>query len=541
MTGVVGVHVGQAGVGTGEAMWDLLRREHGIMDSGYIHQESTPNGAPNAHKVMFQGVAPEKYSQKAVFMDTDPRTMDNVVSGPQGRLLQRGAAVSGRESTNGLYTCAKRQSGPEMAPTVMENVRKLTEAENGSPEGFLFTHSMAGGTGSGLTADMMDRLKEEYPKSNQVQLAVFPEQELKSKDSLFGFYNAGLMLKDTLDDPRTVILVDNPGVFRVLNSRSLKPINGNFLRSANQLLAHVASALTACTRFDGTSPILLGDLEAFLVPTNNLRFSTAAINPISQGYHNWNGNRNGNDNGNRNGNGNGNRNGNGNGRGNGYGNGMQPDKMETRDVTTGCFDPCAQLNSAAAVKGEPVISSSLVYRGENDKNEINRSIHQAVNQYDVRFGEGSHKGFKVGLAETAPSLVPFQEHKKANTSAALFLNTTALAVPFSYLNEVLQAMLDRRTNLHYYLENGEEMNDFSQAKDSLDMIVNEYKQHRGSNCPPCPPCINNNQVEQRELPRNWSYSYGVEGDVFNCNDVSELRQYACKCYRCYGSPPCPTR
>uniref|UniRef100_A0A0A9YZ44 Tubulin beta chain n=1 Tax=Lygus hesperus TaxID=30085 RepID=A0A0A9YZ44_LYGHE len=499
MTGVVGVHVGQGGVGAGEAMWDLLRREHGIMDSGYIHRGNSPNEAATSPNVMFQAQSPEKYYQKAVFMDTDPNTMDNVVSGPQGRLLQRGAAVSGREAANGLYSCAKRQSGPEMGPTVVENVRKLTEKENGAPEGFLFTHSMAGGTGSGLTADMLGRLKEEYPKSHQLQLAVFPEKELKSKDSLFGFYNAALMLKDTLDDPRTVILVDNPALLGILNSCSLKPINGNSYRSANQLLAHVASALTACTRFYGTSPILLEDLEAFLVPTNLLRFSSPAINPISQGC---------------------------------YCHGVQPEKMETRDVTTGCFDPRAQLNSATGVKGEPVISSSLVYRGKNDKDEINRSIHQAVNQYDVRFGEGIQKGFKVGLAETAPSLVPFQEHKKANTSAALFLNTTALAVPFSFLKEVIQAMLDRRTNLHYYLENGEEPNDFSQAQDSLQSLLDEYKSYRGQN-----PCKDRNQVGdpiqvgERENKRNWNYTHGVQ----------ELRQYACKCYRCYEDRPCPTR
>lgn len=66
--------------------------------------------------------------------------------------------------------------GPCVVPAATERIRKQTEAGDHSPEGFLFTHSMAGGSGSGLTAEMLQKLKDEYPKTPQVQIAIFPEQ-----------------------------------------------------------------------------------------------------------------------------------------------------------------------------------------------------------------------------------------------------------------------------------------------------------------------------------------------------------------------------
>lgn len=71
---MIGVHVGQAGAGAGDAMWELLRREHGIMNSGYL-MHGAYAGDTAAIRTMFQPLTPERYFCRAVFLDTDPKAI----------------------------------------------------------------------------------------------------------------------------------------------------------------------------------------------------------------------------------------------------------------------------------------------------------------------------------------------------------------------------------------------------------------------------------------------------------------------------------
>lgn len=49
------------------------------------------------------------------------------------------------------------------------------EAENSdSMEGFLFLHSIAGGTGSGLGSYLLENLSDRYPKKLMYTYSVFP-------------------------------------------------------------------------------------------------------------------------------------------------------------------------------------------------------------------------------------------------------------------------------------------------------------------------------------------------------------------------------
>lgn len=60
---------------------------------------------------------------------------------------------------------------------VTERVRKLTDNCSGL-QGFLIFHSFGGGTGSGLTALLMERLSVDYGKKAKLEFAVYPAPQV---------------------------------------------------------------------------------------------------------------------------------------------------------------------------------------------------------------------------------------------------------------------------------------------------------------------------------------------------------------------------
>jgi len=52
-------------------------------------------------------------------------------------------------------------------------------------QGFLIFHSFGGGTGSGFTSLLMERLNAEYGKKSNLEFAVYPAPQISSAVILF--------------------------------------------------------------------------------------------------------------------------------------------------------------------------------------------------------------------------------------------------------------------------------------------------------------------------------------------------------------------
>lgn len=65
----------------------------------------------------------------------------------------------------------------EIMDTVMDSCRKLTDNCDGL-QGFFVFHSFGGGTGSGFTSLMMEKLSTEYGKKCKLEFVVYPAPEV---------------------------------------------------------------------------------------------------------------------------------------------------------------------------------------------------------------------------------------------------------------------------------------------------------------------------------------------------------------------------
>jgi tubulin beta len=97
--------------------------------------------------------------------------MDSVRSGPFGQLFRPDNFVFGQSGAGNNWAKGHYTEGAELVDSVLDVVRKEAESCD-CLQGFQLTHSLGGGTGSGMGTLLISKIREEYPdrKFNQFDL-----------------------------------------------------------------------------------------------------------------------------------------------------------------------------------------------------------------------------------------------------------------------------------------------------------------------------------------------------------------------------------
>ena len=90
-----------------------------------------------------------KYVPRAVLVDLEPGTMDSVRSGPFGQIFRPDNFVFGQSGAGNNWAKGHYTEGAELVDSVLDVVRKEAESCD-CLQGFQLTHSLGGGTGSGM-------------------------------------------------------------------------------------------------------------------------------------------------------------------------------------------------------------------------------------------------------------------------------------------------------------------------------------------------------------------------------------------------------
>ena len=89
------------------------------------------------------------------------------------------------------------------------------EAEGSdSLEGFILTHSIAGGTGSGLGSFVIEKISDRFPKKISQTFSVFPNTD-QTSDVIVQPYNSVLTLKRLCLNADSVIVLDNTALNKI--------------------------------------------------------------------------------------------------------------------------------------------------------------------------------------------------------------------------------------------------------------------------------------------------------------------------------------
>ena len=103
---------------------------------------------------------------------------DEVRTGVYRKLFHPEQLLTGKEDAANNYARGHYTIGKEVVDLVLDRIRKLADQCTGL-QGFLIFHSFGGGTGSGFTSLLMERLSVDYGKKSKLEFAIYPAPQVR--------------------------------------------------------------------------------------------------------------------------------------------------------------------------------------------------------------------------------------------------------------------------------------------------------------------------------------------------------------------------
>jgi len=430
MREIISIHLGQAGVQIGNACWELYCLEHGISPDGTIPTDTNDS----SFSTFFSETGAGKYVPRAVMVDLEPTVIGEVRNGPYKKLFHPEQLISGKEDAANNYARGHYTVGKELIDQVMDRIRKLSDQCAGL-QGFMVFHSFGGGTGSGFGALVMERLASDYGKKSKLEFAVYPSPQVSS--SVVEPYNSILTTHTTLEHSDVSFLVDNEAIYEICR-RSLDIESPSFL-NLNRLISQCVSSITASLRFDGALNVDLSEFQTNLVPYPRIHFPLVTYAPLINVQK------------------------------------AQHEKLTTSEITSACFDPNSQMVKCDPRHGK-YMACCLLYRGDVVPKDVNAAITQIKTRRTVQFVDWCPTGFKVGINFQAPVAVPGGDLARVQRSVCMLSNTTAIAEAWSRLDRKFDLMYAKRAFVHWYVGEGMEEGEFSEAREDLAALEKDYEE-----------------------------------------------------------------
>lgn len=104
--------------------------------------------------------------------------LDEVRTGKYKHLYHPEQLITGKEDAANNYARGHYSIGKEMIDVVMERCYKLAENCSGL-QGFFVFHSFGGGTGSGFTSLLMQKLSQDFGKKSKLEFVVYPAPQVR--------------------------------------------------------------------------------------------------------------------------------------------------------------------------------------------------------------------------------------------------------------------------------------------------------------------------------------------------------------------------
>ncbi|XP_060936312.1 tubulin beta chain isoform X11 [Limanda limanda] len=226
MREILHLQAGQCGNQIGAKFWEVISDEHGIDPSGTYHGDNDLQ--LERINVYYNEATGGKYVPRAVLVDLEPGTMDSVRSGAFGQIFRPDNFVFGQSGAGNNWAKGHYTEGAELVDSVLDVVRKEAESCD-CLQGFQLTHSLGGGTGSGMGTLLISKIREEYPDRIMNTFSVVPSP--KVSDTVVEPYNATLSVHQLVENTDETF-IGNSTAIQELFKRMSEQFTAMFRRKA---------------------------------------------------------------------------------------------------------------------------------------------------------------------------------------------------------------------------------------------------------------------------------------------------------------------
>ncbi|XP_023990094.1 tubulin beta-4A chain isoform X5 [Physeter macrocephalus] len=380
MREIVHLQAGQCGNQIGAKFWEVISDEHGIDPTGTYHGDSDLQ--LERINVYYNEATGGNYVPRAVLVDLEPGTMDSVRSGPFGQIFR-----------------------------------------------FQLTHSLGGGTGSGMGTLLISKIREEFPDRIMNTFSVVPSP--KVSDTVVEPYNATLSVHQLVENTDETYCIDNEALYDIC-FRTLKlttPTYGDL----NHLVSATMSGVTTCLRFPGQLNADLRKLAVNMVPFPRLHFFMPGFAPLTS-------------------------------RGS-----QQYRALTVPELTQQMFD-AKNMMAACDPRHGRYLTVAAVFRGRMSMKEVDEQMLSVQSKNSSYFVEWIPNNVKTAVCDIPP---------RGLKMAATFIgNSTAIQELFKRISEQFTAMFRRKAFLHWYTGEGMDEMEFTEAESNMNDLVSEYQQYQ---------------------------------------------------------------
>ncbi|KFR13088.1 Tubulin alpha-1C chain, partial [Opisthocomus hoazin] len=422
----ISIHVGQAGVQIGNACWELYCLEHGIQPDGQMPSDKTIGGGDDSFNTFFSETGAGKHGLPwglHLSHESVPSRWVRATLSPSPALLLE---VPQRGRSN--FCCGGTNRGPPWLSSPQAD-------QCTGLQGFLVFHSFGGGTGSGFTSLLMERLSVDYGKKSKLEFSIYPAPQVST--AVVEPYNSILTTHTTLEHSDCAFMVDNEAIYDICR-RNLD-IERPTYTNLNRLISQIVSSITASLRFDGALNVDLTEFQTNLVPYPRIHFPLATYAPVisaEKAYH---------------------------------------EQLSVAEITNACFEPANQMVKCDPRHGK-YMACCLLYRGDVVPKDVNAAIATIKTKRSIQFVDWCPTGFKVGINYQPPTVVPGGDLAKVQRAVCMLSNTTAIAEAWARLDHKFDLMYAKRAFVHWYVGEGMEEGEFSEAREDMAALEKDYEE-----------------------------------------------------------------
>ena len=354
--------------------------------------------------------------------------MDSIRAMEVGKMFKPDNFVYGANGAGNNWAKGHYTEGAELVDQAMDVLRREAESCD-CLQGFQLTHSLGGGTGSGMGTLLLSKIKEEFPDRMIMTYSVFPSANVS--DTVTEPYNTTLSVNQLLENVDEVVVLDNEALYNIC-TQSLNLKTPSF-SDMNELVSKAMSGITACLRYPGQLNSDLRKLAVNLIPFPRLHFFMTGYAPLTNSAN------------------------------------SAFRQYSVAELTSQQFDAKNMMCACDPRRGR-YLTAAAIFRGKvatRDVDECMREIHQ---RYAPYFVEWIPNNITTSVSSVAPAGSPM---------ATTFLgNSTAIQDVFSRVSEQFEVMFRRRAYLYWFTSEGMDEMEFTEASSNLADLITEYQQYQ---------------------------------------------------------------
>uniref|UniRef100_A0A0X3PNG3 Tubulin alpha-2 chain n=1 Tax=Schistocephalus solidus TaxID=70667 RepID=A0A0X3PNG3_SCHSO len=430
MREIITVHLGQAGIQMGNAVWELLCLEHGMRPNGITSYEPDTDQLQSLGTIFNQIKPHEKFVPRTIFADLEPTVIDEVRTGAYKDLYCPDSLLAGSEDAAGNFARGYYTLGCKVVGALVNCTRRVVEACD-QFQGFLNMSSLGGGTGSGLLSMFQERLCTEFAGKRTMQFSLIPSSKLAAGP--VEVYNTAHHMYRSADFCDINCIFDNSALYEICTNQLsiLRPT----YTSVNRVISPLIAGVTATMRFKCQLNAHITEYLTNLVPFPRAHFPMLSFAPFCTDI------------------------------------ASERDKYSTEVLTRLVFNRSHRTISANLADGI-AMATCMTYRGDHSIADVAKVIQKMRNDY-LSTVSWCPTGYKIAYTPQPQVSVPGMGPQKVDRSVVMLTNNTTIAEVFGQVDKTFMNLFNRRAFLHWYVGEGMEEAEFVDAHNALLSLVND--------------------------------------------------------------------